>query len=78
MSPFDKLLEKWPSGIVARSEISAFTGGAVCPGTLANADCEGVGPKDRFRIGRKVVYPAAAVVEWLKERSKPIFKGNGR
>jgi hypothetical protein len=72
MNTFDQLLKKWPSELVARSEVSAFTGGAVCPGTVANADCEGVGPKGRFRIGRKVVYPAVALVEWLKERSRPV------
>lgn len=68
---FAQLLQKWPSEIVARTEIPRFSGGAVAAGTVANADCLGVGPKGRFTIGRKVCYPAASVVDWLREKARP-------
>lgn len=64
----DSMSSRWPSTIVARSEISTFTGGAFSPGTMANLDCYGKGPKDRFILGRETVYPVNSLVEWLKSR----------
>ena len=74
MDTFERLKDKWPSEFVARSEIFAFTGGALRPGTMANADCDGVGPKDSFMLGRKVVYPVTSLIEWLrgKAQAKPV------
>jgi hypothetical protein len=69
MDQFTGLKDKWPSDIVSRSEIYSFTGGAVRPGTMANADCDGKGPKGSFMIGRKVVYPVASVIDWLREKA---------
>jgi hypothetical protein len=69
MDYLEGLKDKWPSDIVSRSEIYSFTGGAIRPGTMANADCDGTGPKESFFIGRKVVYPVSSVIDWLRERS---------
>lgn len=66
---FEKLKSKWGSAIVARSQIREFTGGAISPGTMANADSQGAGPEGRFQIGRKTVYPVDALLEWLRERA---------
>jgi len=66
---FEKLGEKWGSAIVSRDKVPEFTGGAISSGRMANLDCLGEGPKDRVRIGRKVCYPVAPLVEWLIERS---------
>ena len=64
-----KLAERWPSSLVARQEVKAFTGGAVSDRYLANLDRQRAGPDCRFKIGRKVVYPVASLVKWLESRS---------
>lgn len=63
------LKNRWPSSIVARSQIREFTGGALGPGRIANLDSEGKGPHGRIRIGRKVCYHIDDLVEWLEQRS---------
>lgn len=63
------LKERWPSSIVARTKISDFSGGAFSGRTVANADSAGTGPKGRFRIGKKVVYPVDSLVAWLESRA---------
>lgn len=62
------LKTRWPSSIVARSKISEFSGGLISPGTLANEDSRGTGPKERFVVGRKVAYPVQSIIEWLEAR----------
>jgi hypothetical protein len=71
-SVFEKMAERWPSGVVARCEISKFTGGAISEKYAANLDCAGKGPKGRIRIGRKVCYPTIELARWLAARSEPI------
>lgn len=65
-----EMLARWPSSEVARRSVYEFSGGAVCSGTLANADSRGEGPKGRYRLGKNVVYPARALAEWIAERSE--------
>ncbi|TAL18536.1 hypothetical protein EPN96_01875 [bacterium] len=67
---FSELKEKWPSSIVSRTEIPKFTGGAVAVGTIANADSQGTGPANRFKIGAKTVYTVDAVIAWLESKSQ--------
>jgi hypothetical protein len=67
-----QLLDKWPSAIVARSEVRTFSGGAISPGYIANLDSAGTGPPGAFRLGAKVCYPVDRLAEWLEERSQPI------
>ncbi len=69
---FHELAEKWPSAVVARTQIGAFTGGAVSERYLANLDSKGEGPAGRFRCGRKVVYRVADVCQWLERRSSTV------
>ena len=66
---FSKLFEKWPSPLVARSELSRFSGGLLNSKTLANLDSAGIGPPGRVRIGRKVAYTVSGLIEWLESRA---------
>jgi len=64
-SAIRKTAELWPSGIVARGEIPAFTGGAIAVGTIANADSRGEGPEGSFKIGRNKCYSKDPLVDWI-------------
>jgi len=76
---FHELAEKWPSAVVARTQIGAFTGGAVSERYIANLDSAGRGPAGRFRVGRKVCYRVADVCKWLEDRSSTVEgRRNGR
>jgi len=66
---FQEMAERWPSPIVARTEVENFTGGALSEKYLANLDCAGKGPAGRFRLGRKIVYPVGAFITWLEGRA---------
>jgi hypothetical protein len=66
------LADKWPAPVVVREKIEIFSGGAITVKTIANLDSAGLGPKGRFRIGRKVCYPVNELVNWLESRSSSI------
>ena len=68
---FQDMADKWPSAVVARSEIRKFTGGLYSPGRMANLDCAGQGPRRKMQVGRKTAYPVDALIEWLEERVQP-------
>lgn len=68
---FQEMAKRWPSQIVARTEIKDFTGGAISEKYIANLDSIGKGPP-RFRLGRKVVYKTADLADWLRGRSEVI------
>jgi hypothetical protein len=72
------LLDRWPSAIVARSEVRTFSGGAISPGYLANLDSAGAGPPGAFRLGSKVCYPVDRLAEWLESRAQPIERRRRR
>lgn len=61
------LADKWPSSIVARSEVRNFTGGLISEKYLANLDSLGEGPPS-IKIGRKRAYPVVPFVAWLEGR----------
>jgi hypothetical protein len=71
-----ELAKKWPSSIVARTEIKKFTGGIITERYCANLDSQGIGIKDRIRIGRKIAYPVDAVIEFLENRAQEINANN--
>ena len=64
------LAQKWPSTLVARSEVGQLTGGLIHRRTLANLDSQGHGPSNRFRVGKKVCYPLEDFLSWLEGRIK--------
>ena len=66
---WQEMKTRWPSAIVTRQEVGRFSGGAVSPKFLANADCEGTGPEGRFHIGRKCCYSVNSLVKWLRDRA---------
>jgi len=59
----------WPSSVVARTEVKAFTGGLLSEKYLANLDSQGAGPPGRFKCGGKVAYPVDSFIRWLESRS---------
>lgn len=63
-----QMMEKWPSSVVARSELYKFSGGLIAPGTAANHDSAGTGIPGAFKISRKVAYPVEGVIDWLISR----------
>jgi len=65
---FQEMRDRWPSVIVARTEVEKFTGGMLSAKYLANLDCLGIGPT-RIVVGRKVGYPVEDFVIWLRSRS---------
>jgi len=62
------LKNKWPSAIVARSQVQAFTGGLIKGTTVANLDSNDEGPPEVVRIGRAVGYPVDSFITWLEHR----------
>jgi len=66
---FDEMVSKWGSPAVARVEAPRFSGGAVSVKLLANCDSLGTGVKGRFYIGRKCIYPAVQLANWLRSRA---------
>jgi len=71
----NEMIEKWPSSIVARTEVSRFSGGAINGRTVANLESKykngeyrGSLP-EKLRIGGKVVYRAESLARWLVNRS---------
>ena len=72
MGKYDVFVSKWPSPFVARTEISAFTGGIISEKYLANLDSAGKGPAGRVRIGRKIAYPVSELIIWLEGRENSI------
>lgn len=65
---FQEMVERWPSAVVARTEVGNFTGGLMSSKYIANLDSDGVGPV-RVKVGRKVGYPVREFVAWLRGRS---------
>jgi len=67
---FQEMADRWPSAIVARTEIKTFTGGLISSKYMANLDCLGKHCPPRVRIGmRKIAYPVGPLVVWLRKRS---------
>ncbi len=65
------LAEKWPSSLVARSEVSRFSGGILHPRTMANWDSLRTGCPGRVRIGNKIAYPVTELIRFLERKVKP-------
>jgi hypothetical protein len=66
---FDEMADKWPSMLVARTEIEKFTGGMLSSKYCANLDSLSIGCPGRVRVGRKIGYPVENLVAWMRERS---------
>jgi len=66
------MADKWPSSVIARTEVEKFTGGIVSEKYIANLDSEVRGPEGRVRVGRKIVYPVGEFIKWLESRSEVV------
>jgi len=64
----ESMAESWGSPLVPRGQIEKFTSGLYQPAYLANLDCNGLGPKGAFKIGRQIVYPISDLISWLVAR----------
>lgn len=69
---FEAMARAWGAPVVARADVGRFSGGGLSPKYLANCDSLGMGPKGRFMMGRRVVYPTRELVSWLKTHSKEV------
>lgn len=65
---FEHLADKWPSAWVERSLLWEFSGGLIHPHSMRNYDSRGCGIENKTKIGRKVAYPVADVINWLNRR----------
>jgi hypothetical protein len=71
-SLFQSMADRWPSSMVARTEIERFTGGIISEKYLANLDSQGRGPAGRVRIGRKIAYSVNSVIRFLESRATEV------
>ena len=65
---FQEMAERWPSAVVARVEVERFTGGLISAKYMANLDSLKLGC-ERITCGRKVAYPLASLITWMRDRS---------
>lgn len=70
---FDEMIERWPSAIVSRTSLEAFTGGLVNGKYLANLASLGLGPP-QIKCGKKVGYPVKSLADWMRNRSTEVKK----
>lgn len=56
--------------LVTRQKVEEITGGLISVKSLQNKDSLGQGITPRLRIGKKVAYPRAAVIRFLRLRCK--------
>jgi len=71
-SVFQSMAERWPSSMVARTQIEKFTGGIISEKYIANLDSQGKGPVGRIRVGRKIAYPVNSVISFLEGRASVV------
>jgi len=69
------LRSRWPSEIVPRRKVGEVSGGLLCPGTLANADCKGQGPANAIRLGNRVAYLLPDLADYMLRRGLIIKPG---
>jgi hypothetical protein len=61
--------------VFTRRTICKMLGGLLSPGTLANLDCSGEGPKG-VRVGKAVLYERENFLGWLQKRmSREVSNG---
>lgn len=65
----EKLINNWPSTIVARQEVEKFSGGVISHRYLSKLDSQKKGPLPRYKIGRKIAYPKIALANWIAGRT---------
>ena len=65
----EKLENQWTKPFVRRTgDAWEASGGLVSAKSLANADWEGGGPSERFKVCGKIAYSSESFFSWLRER----------
>jgi len=67
---FKQMVDKWPSAIVAPSEVKRFTGGLITGKTIRNLSSEGEPAPESLKIGTRRAFVAASLADWLRKRSQ--------
>lgn len=67
---FAEHADKYPP-VIARAEVSKYFPWLSAK-RMANLDGQGAGPKQAYRNGRAVIYPAKSFLEWLDSRNSVI------
>lgn len=68
MIDLEELSNAWPSILVSRSEIGAFTRGLYKSSSFNTFDGAKKGIKRKIRINTKIAYLKSDVIEWLRNR----------
>ena len=70
------LKQNGAGALVPRTEVRRVSCGLLCPGTLANDDSRGKGPREIIRFGEmgRVSYPVEALAEYMARRGLTIEK----
>jgi hypothetical protein len=62
------IARNWQGPVVPRKKIKEFMCGLLSPKTMANLDCDKVGPDGKDRFGRLIIYDKWKLVWWMFER----------
>jgi hypothetical protein len=68
----DAMVKDWGAPVVARTEVARFSGGLTNARSCANNDSAGTGVAGRFRVGKKICYPAQALADWIFSRAEEV------
>lgn len=66
----DEMVAKWPSAVVARTEVDKFSGGLVSSKYSANMDSSGAGIQGRVKVGKRVGYSAHELASFLRSKMR--------
>lgn len=64
----EKMQAKWDKPFVLRIEALSATQGVYTWRTLLEADRNGTGPANKFKIGNKVAYPVEDFYHWFEKK----------
>lgn len=72
-----ELFDSWEASLppaFGRTAVDQLFPGIISSKTLANLDSLGLGPKNRFKQGRKVFYLRKEFIDFLAERTERLEK----
>lgn len=67
---FEQMVHKWPSTLVASTEVKQFSGGILTGKTLQNLLSLGEPGPESLKINNKRAFVAVSLADWLRNRSK--------
>ncbi len=66
---FSRMVDNWPSSIVANSKVIEFSGGTISGKYLQNLASLGEPVPESIKIGNKRAWDAESLADWLRNRS---------